>query len=920
MLHSCQIHQFKARVLAIAGLGQRFADSKRNLDFLRGSIYSILAWPFICLLLTALLWGVILTKLENDKTTIKQNAFKHASSLSKGYAEQLARTVDQIDQITLTLKYYWKERRGALHLEKQLEEGLYPASGQLYVTLVDRYGTRVASTMRLEKKPAPSLAARDFFRQHRDDASKGLLISPAEPGLRSREKLVRFSRRLETAEGAFDGLVIVSVAPAYLASFTDVSSLSKNDFLTVRRSDGPLLAAETGDGIDPLTAVVGSPPVFESDRGVAAMAGEKFADGESRIVAWHKLSSYPLVSTVGLSEQEIAESYRLMARDYRHMAVAATLFLLLAALVGMVVSSRLAWRKQQAEEVKNAYRLATDGAREGFYMMRAVYDENDGIIDFLFEDCNERGAAYYATTKAQLIGMKFTDLYSSTNAQHILGRYLRAMETGFYEDEVRVWPHSPLQATWIHRRLVRSGAGLAVTLRDISDMKAQEEALSRLANADAVTALPNRHWLINYLPDALTKARNRNTVLALLFVDLDDFKNINDTLGHASGDELLQAVATRLQAMLRPQDSVVRLGGDEFTIILEHVDGHADVSSVAERIMKSLGEPFMLSGGSSHEMHASIGISMFPQDGNDGPTLLKHADIAMYAAKTSGKGHYEFYQPFLSENLVVRLDREQALRKAIEHDEFVLYYQPRVDTFSGQLRSMEALVRWMRPDHGPVPPLEFIPMAEDTGLIVPLGELVIRKACAQLAQWKAQQLPVVPVSINVSPKQFSQGNLSALFAICMADHSIDPSLIEIEITESCMMGEDHTVTAELAALESLGIKLLVDDFGTGYSSLSQLQRLDLDVLKVDRAFTAQLCNGKEGEALFMAILSMAHVLGMGVVAEGVETIEQLRVLQALSCNEVQGYFISPPVPADQIPMLMRKRFLFPELEQLALAI
>jgi diguanylate cyclase (GGDEF)-like protein len=467
---------------------------------------------------------------------------------------------------------------------------------------------------------------------------------------------------------------------------------------------------------------------------------------------------------------------------------------------------------------------------------------------------------------------------------------------------------------------VRSGDGLAVTLRDISDMKAQEEALSRLANADAVTALPNRHWLINHLPEALAAARNGNAVLALLFVDLDDFKNINDTLGHAAGDELLQAVAACLRSVLRPQDNVVRLGGDEFTIILEHVDSRAEVSRVADRIMASLAAPFLLSGGSSHLMHASIGISLFPQDGDDGQTLLKHADIAMYAAKTSGKGRYEFYQPQLSENLVLRLDREQALRKAIERDEFVLYYQPRVDTFSGRLRSMEALVRWRHPERGLVPPLEFIRMAEDTGLIVPLGELVIRKACAQLAQWQAQRLPLVPVSINVSARQFSHGNLAALFASCMAAQALAPSLIEIEITESCMMAEDQTVTEQLAALEALGLKLLVDDFGTGYSSLSQLQRLDLDVLKVDRAFTAQLCNGREGEALFMAILSMAHVLGMGVVAEGVETVEQLRVLQALSCNEVQGYFISPPVPPEEVPALMHKKFLLPEVNQLMLAI
>jgi diguanylate cyclase (GGDEF)-like protein len=897
-----QIQKWKTGAIARLRPGRQVTRGGHKLGYLHGSIYGILAWPVVCILLIALLWTLTLSKLGNDRAALKQNAFKHASSLSKAYAEQLARSVEQVDQITLTLKYYWKESRGTLQLEQQLREGLYPSSGRLYVTIVDRH------------------ASRDFFKQHRDGPAKGLLISPPQAGLRSGRTLIRFTRRLEAPNGAFDGMVVVGVEPGYLASFTDETALNENDFVSVRRTDGSLLAAETGKGVDPLNLVFGSPPVFESDRGVAAMGGEKFADGQPRVVAWHKLQNYPLVSTVGLSERVVTNSYQAMARDYRHMAIAATVFLVLAAIVGMFVSSRLAWRKQQADEVKNAYRLATDGAREGFYMMRAMYDEQHNIVDFLFEDCNERGAAYYATTRAGLIGTKFTALYSSTNAQHILGRYLRAMETGFYEDEVRVWPHSPLQATWIHRRLIRSGDGLAVTLRDISDMKAQEEALSRLANADAVTSLPNRHWLINYLPDALSRARIGNSVLALLFVDLDDFKNINDTLGHAAGDEVLQAVAARLQAVLRPQDNVVRLGGDEFTVILEHVDSDADVSRVAERIMKSLGEPFLLAGGSSHVMHASIGISMFPQDGNDGQTLLKHADIAMYAAKSTGKGHYEFYQPQLSENLVVRLDREQALRKALERDEFILYYQPRVDTFSGQLRSMEALVRWRHPEQGIVAPQEFIQMAEDNGLIVPLGEQVIRKACAQLAQWRAQHLPLVPVSINVSARQFSHGSLSALIGACMAEHALDPALIEIEITESCMMGEDHAVTAELAALEALGIKLLVDDFGTGYSSLSQLQRLDLDVLKVDRAFTAQLCNGREGEALFMAILSMAHVLGMTVVAEGVETLDQLRVLQALSCNEVQGYYISPPVPPQQMRAMMVKRFLFPNVEQLALAI
>ncbi|MEN3364804.1 MAG: hypothetical protein V7606_2078 [Burkholderiales bacterium] len=892
---------------------RRIAGRMRKFRFLRSDLRLILVWPVACLLLGCLLWGLALSKISSDRTRQKEDTYTHAAALSKSYANQLERSVGQVNQITLTLRHYWKASGGTLRLEHQREQGLYPASSRLFVTILDRAGRPVSSTLPI---PAnwPDIADSDYFQSHKNDPSKGLLIGTPVIGVRLKVPVILFSRRLETAAGSFDGVVVVAVKSSYLASFADETVPA--DFLAVLTDDGALLEVEAGQANAP--GVFRSRPMFSSENGVAEMPAHKFVDGDSHIVAWRKVAGYPLIATVGLSGKQAAASYLIATSSYRQMAIAGTAFLFLVAVVGMFLSSRLAWRKRQTDQVKDAYRLATDGAREGFYMVRAVYDENDNIVDFLVEDCNERGAQYYGATRAQLIGARFSDGGFGDYLRKVFSIFKRAMETGFYEDESKVSAQSPLQATWIHRRLVRSGDGLAVTLRDISDMKVQEEALSRLANADAVTALPNRHWLINYLPEALNKARNRNTVLALLFVDLDDFKNINDTLGHAAGDELLQAVATRLQSMLRPQDSVVRLGGDEFTIILEQVESHAEVSGVAERIMNSLGKAFILSGGSSHEMHASIGISMFPQDGNDGPTLLKHADIAMYAAKTSGKCRYEFYKPFLSENLVARLDREQALRKAIEHDEFVLHYQPRVDTFSGQLQSMEALVRWIRPEYGSVPPLEFLPTAEETGLIVPLGELVIRKACAQLAQWKAKQLPVVPVSINVSPRQFSQGTLSAILGACMAEHAIDPYLIEIEITESCMMGEDQAVTAELAALKSLGIKMLVDDFGTGYSSLSQLQRLDLDVLKVDRAFTAQLSNSKEGEVLFMAILSMANVLGMMVVAEGVETAAQLRILQALSCNEVQGNYISPAMPADQMPPLMLKRFIFPEVEQPAL--
>lgn len=894
-------------------IGKQFTSQMEKLRFLRSSLHLILAWPITLALVTLMLWGFASSKLSNERAALETAAFKDAITISRNYAEHLARAVGQVDQITLTLKYYWQDTNGRLSLEAQSKQGLYPASTLLHVTIVDREGyMRTSTTARSSR----SIADSDFFQAHRNDPSKGLIISKPAVGIFSGKMGIHFSRSLLAEDGAFDGLIIVAAEPEYLAAFYDDSQMGKDAFLTVRSKDADLVSAKTGNSNRLLPTAFHMPPAFESDNGIAIFPKEKFIDDHARIVAWQTLDKYPLTSIIGLSEKQIFAEYEERSQDYRNAAIAASMFLALCSVVGMLFTARLAWRKQQAHEVKATYRMAIEGAREGFYMLRPLYDEGS-ITDFVVEDCNERGAVLLNRSKQKLIGTRLSECYSGTHAVHVSNVLHHAMETGFYEEEFRIPEPDRMPASWVHRKLTRSGNGLAMILRDISQTKAHEEALSQLANADAVTALPNRHWLMNYLPLSVEKTKNTQTVLALLFVDLDDFKNINDTLGHACGDEVLRGVASRLKSVIRPGDKVARLGGDEFTIILEAVEGRHDVSVVANRIIQSLGEPFVLSGGSSHVVHASIGISMCPTDGDDDDTLLKHADIAMYAAKASGKGRFAFYEPHLSENLVVRLNKEQALRKAIEHDEFVLYYQPRVDTFTGELRSIEALVRWMDAERGLVPPLEFIPMAEDTGLIVDLGELVIEKACAQLAQWRRQNLPVVPVSINVSPRQFSQGNLSAFFASCMQRYDITPSFIQIEITESCMMNDDKTVTDELAAIEALGIMLFVDDFGTGYSSLSQLQRLDLDGLKVDRAFTAQLCSGKEGEAFFMAILSMAHVLGMTVVAEGVESVEQLKTLQKLSCNEVQGYLISRPLPAGEVPSLMLKRFLIPQPHQLA---
>jgi EAL domain-containing protein (putative c-di-GMP-specific phosphodiesterase class I) len=329
---------------------------------------------------------------------------------------------------------------------------------------------------------------------------------------------------------------------------------------------------------------------------------------------------------------------------------------------------------------------------------------------------------------------------------------------------------------------------------------------------------------------------------------------------------------------------------------------------VAERIAAAFTEPFELSRG-RHTVGTSIGISLFPRDGHEPETLLKNADMAMYAAKAAGKGRHRFYQEEFYDKLRAQLDTEQQLLCAIDADQFEMHYQPRVDTMTGEMVGLEALVRWRHPERGMVPPDSFIPLAETTGLIIPLGELVMHKVCAQLALWQGQDLAVVPVSINVSVKQFNEGNVKNLISACLATYGIAAGLIEIELTESAMMGDEASTLLEVKGINALGVKIHIDDFGTGYSSLSLLRTLQMDVLKVDRSFTSQLGQNKQGEIFFKAILSMAKALDMRVVAEGVETREQVRVLQTLACDEIQGYFASRPVPASAIPSLLQQRFL-----------
>lgn len=871
---------------------------------LKKSYLSIFIWPVISVFIIMAIWALTNAQILRDKKQVQSDAVKDVASLSRAYAQYLNRSFEQIDQISMHVKYDWENSSKTFSFEKLRKQGLFTASQFAVLAILDDAGTPVTSTIPIEKWQDETLKAQ--FQFHRNNISSEMHISFPVVISSSGKPVIHFTRRLDKPDDTFAGIVVISVSPDYLSSFYDFQSLGQGGLLAVLNTDGRIGASRIGNKIPfGLAQAVSQDLQITTNEGTKLIKqAELFIDNEARFLGWKKLESYPFYAVVGLSENELMRLHFELSKRHRLSAIAGMIFILVFGLISTTMATRLAWRKFEARGVNDTYRLATEGTDEGFYILNPIRDLKGKIIDFQFADCNVRGANFFGLNRDELIGVHMSSLQGESYFKTLMEIYSKAMEKGFHEDEYKLPEASPLNMIWARRRLARSGFGLAVTIKDISAKKAAEEQLSLLANQDSLTGLFNRNWFLTFLPTALQRANREQYRLALLFIDLDGFKSVNDTQGHAAGDHLLKSVASRLQSVLRPTDNVVRLGGDEFVVVLEPVVGEDEPAKVAQRIIEVFQQPLWW-GGQKHLIGASIGISLYPDDGKDAETLLKNADIAMYSVKASGKGHYNFYKPELFTKIKARFEIEQALVQAIELDQFVLHYQPRVDANSGKLISMEALVRWIHPERGLIPPVEFISVAEDTGLILRLGEIVMDKACCQIRAWKNAGLASIPVSINVSAKQFHAGGLQKRLVHYLDKFDLPANLIEVEITESAMMGEDGNIMAELADIRSLGIQLLVDDFGTGYSSLSQLQRLDMDVLKIDRVFTNELTRSSEGGIFFKAIVSMAHALNMKVVAEGVETQEQLDILRELSCDEVQGYLISRPVPAEDIPALIQ---------------
>jgi len=474
-------------------------------------------------------------------------------------------------------------------------------------------------------------------------------------------------------------------------------------------------------------------------------------------------------------------------------------------------------------------------------------------------------------------------------------------ETGMWQGEI--WnrrKNGAIYPQWLTIRSLLNDQGVVVNYTavfdDITERKKEEERLYHQTHHDALTGLPNRVMFMERLTQAMADAKRLGLLAGVMFLDLDRFKLINDTMGHNTGDVLLQYVAERLVDCVRDGDTVARLGGDEFTILLEKLDDPTEASAVADKILSAFDQSFSLNG-QEFFVTPSIGVALYPHDGDDVESLIKNADTALYRAKEHGN-NYQIYTAAMSGQSSMIFELEKDLRKALERDEIIVHYQPQVSLSSGKMVGMEALVRWQHPTRGLVSPAQFIPLAEETGLIVPIGEYVLRTACKQNKLWQEKGYPPMRLAVNLSARQFQQKDLTTFIRDVLQETGLDARYLELEITESLAMDDVHQAISILHSLKELGVQISIDDFGTGYSSLSYLKKFPIQTLKIDRSFVNDISHDPDDAAIASSIIVMAHSLKLNVIAEGVETASQLNFLRDRNCNEMQGYLFSKPLSAE----------------------
>jgi diguanylate cyclase (GGDEF)-like protein/PAS domain S-box-containing protein len=869
--------------------------------WLRRGLDTHISLPLFALLLLVAIWLLSLHEIDVERGRARAAAADLLREALATYEAQVARGLDGIDQTLRVLKYA-VERRGTLGALPELgREGLLPSGLVFAVSIVDRDGMTVASS----PHAAPiSVADQRYFNFHQERDSGSTFVGEPTRDVANTEWHLHFTRRLDDEKGNFAGVVMVETDPAYFTSGYERSRMGERGMLGLVGTDGVVRALRIGDKVSfgQRLEVQATPARLQPT------ARPHPQDGVSRFSGASELHGVALKVVAGLDEKEQMAGFERKRRDILWRAGAASLALAIATGLLWLWSWQGARHRARVRRAQETYAAASAASLDAFFVMREVRDSAGAIVDFSIVDANSRAEQMTGVSRERLCRTTLLRLVPSARGNGMFDHLVQVTRVGGVHEQE--WENTipELSAHWLHQQVVPVEGGIVAIVRDITERKLAEERMQHLAHHDTLTGLPNRILITERLEQTVAEARrdSGDATLLVAFIDLDGFKLVNDGLGHNAGDALLKVVAGRMAACLRPGDTVGRFGGDEFVLMLRETagdDGDFAAAAVLERVREAVLQPISV-GGQQVQVSCSIGVAVHPNDGADAETLLMHADAAMYRAKELGKNNCQFYAREMNAQIEQKLVLLEGMRQALEHRQFRLVYQPKVDLRSGRIFGAEALVRWVHPEHGVIGPDRFIPLAEESGMIVALGEWVLREACHQNRAWQDAGLPPLCISVNVSPRQFEEGRLVERVALALADSDMAPRWLELEVTEGVIMRDLTRALGKMEQLRTMGVALSIDDFGTGYSSLSALKSFPISTLKIDKSFVRDLAHSAGDQAIASSIIGLAHRLKLRVIAEGVETEQQRGFLRANGCDEMQGYLFSEPLPPEQLAALL----------------
>ena len=858
--------------------------------------------PALAAVMLVVIWGTTFDIVGLEREAARRAASATTVELVETYEAQVVRALREIDQ-TLKLVAYAHQQSGAgADLAQLRKQGLLPPELIFVVRIADARGRIVAANRGGE---AEDVAGEDFFETQRADGR--LVIGRPKWNDALQEWRLHFSRRLSGWANQFDGVAVVSVPASYFVSGYEASKLGQMGVLGLLGADGVFRARRTGEqfsageGTDYRAVVPANP---EAGAALAANAWDKVP----RYTAARELFDAPLAVIVGLSDNEQMAPVEARVETYLWRAGYGSALLLFIVSVLCAMSWRAARFRRAAEATLNLRKRAIESSVNAILLMvnseagpsiEYVNPAFEGMTGYSAREANDRDFAFLLGQEADQPGVQeVRKALREEQEGHAVLRCCRKDGTVFWI-EFYVAPVRGDQGGVSHY------VGI---MNDVTEAKMYEAQLAHRANFDPLTGLANRNLVQDRLQQAIANARRIGGSVIVVFLDIDYFKVVNDGMGHQLGDELLRVVSTRLKGCVRESDTVARMGGDEFVLVLHDKSDaartvEANVSALLSKVLEQVAQPLTL-GDREIRPGCSMGVSIGPQDGADAGTLLRNADGAMYRAKELGRGRFQFFTADVHDRIQRRMELETSLRRALERGELELAYQPQVGMRNGMIVGAEALIRWRHPQRGLIGPAQFIPFAEETGLIVDIGEWVLRTACAQNKAWQERGLPPIPVAVNISARQCAQPDIDRVVRKALADSGLDPQFLELEITESMSMADPEQSVPLLTRLKETGVTLSIDDFGTGFSSLSYLRRFPVDRLKIDLSFVREITSDPGSLAISEAIITMSHSLNLEVIAEGVETEGQLELLGERHCDLMQGYLFSPPLAAADFERLL----------------